>query len=142
MTDDDLLREASDPTTLSERLRELSRGVPLGHEFPDALARNPSLPLDLLRRELLDGWTGAAWYNPATPLLLQAEPLPAYERAAWQSLCQLADTESDDGPRGVSTLAEAVALCARRRHHRPRWSGTERFARHLASLFGLPWPEP
>ena len=70
MTADDMLREASDPTTPVERLRVLYAKA-TGHHY-DAVVRNPSLPLDLLRWELLAGST-MAWFNPATEALLRLD---------------------------------------------------------------------
>lgn len=137
MANDNLLREASDPTTPSERLRELWGYASIGHELPDALARNPSLPLDVLRGELLEERSPAAWHNPAVPVLLLSEPRPEYAKAARRALGNVAFAHGGQRIVLAPSLEEGVALVA---------SGgyvpqTCAFARHLAGLFGLPWPD-
>jgi hypothetical protein len=65
MTHEDLLKEASDPATDPERLRELAR-----HQDVDvqrAARKNPSLPEDICREALLRG-EPEAWANPMAPL--------------------------------------------------------------------------
>jgi hypothetical protein len=67
MTHEDLLQEASDPSTDSERLRELAR-----HEddvVMKAAWMNPSLPEDAWRAGFLDGYP-EAWANPMAPIYL------------------------------------------------------------------------
>jgi hypothetical protein len=149
---DDLLREASDPTTPGERLRALLMTAH-GRPLPEALVmwsaayRNPNLPLTRLRQALLtpdlhrvSDTLLAAWHNPSTRLLLLQEPLPAFAAAAHRALRRLGDIEghsgpgrADDLPRTVSAWA-AFPAC-------PGAPAARQFARHLADLFDLPWPD-
>ena len=149
---DDLLREASDPLTPGERLREL-----VAHEGPVSLAalRNPNLPVDLLRDWLLGDATAdlprslsydtAVWSNPAVPLLLLRDPLPAYQDSALWVLSGL--TSYGSLLLDAETLDEAIDQWAR--HLSRDMTGDRRreqleacaFARHVADLFGLPWPD-
>lgn len=65
MTHEDLLKEASNPSTDPQRLREL-----VDHEdeaIYGAAWRNPSLPEDILRQALLGGFL-EAWSNPMASL--------------------------------------------------------------------------
>jgi hypothetical protein len=136
MTDADLLREASDPTTPGERLRELWwwDGAEEPEPYAPALARNPSLPLDILRRQLRHG-NPDAWRNPVVPALLMAEPLPVYREAAEKLLKSI----SPWTVRGMP-LPDLVAWWAE--FPRPTTDRGRALARHLAGLFSLPWPAP
>ena len=113
---------------------------------------NPSLPLDLLR-ELLLGQNQPAWRNPAVPLLLQSEPRPEYAESARATLASWAlgcEYYAHPDLRAHLTriaqtrnLATAVALWGQvpAKQLPAGEHDALAFARHLASLFGLPWPE-
>ena len=172
VSDADLLREAGEPTTSPERLRALTLGLlaphaeqptedPARDELLAVVARNPALPLSLLRALLLEEPTRPhtieAWHNPTVPLLLMQEPSLAYDLAASRAIRFLMlDGEAppakwaDPGP-----LAHRVAALARKAWIFERWRPQDPFesfspharaaralARHLAGLFSLPWPGP
>lgn len=144
---DDLLREASDPTTPPGRLQVLFSGSPglsdeQSRRLRAAVVGNPSLPSGLLFTALglpRDDWCLPAWLNPAVTLLLLCHPAPMYEEMALRALqCLSIPAGSDWEVVPVSTLAEGVAAWAAA----PADDASEEraFARHLAGLFGLPWP--
>ena len=107
---DDLRREASDPRTSGERLREIlaeATAQPLASRAHDrwhqasperlrlraAVLRNPTLPLEVVRAALRQERTPQmaldAWHNPVVPLLLLSEPTPEYHEAARRLLATL-----------------------------------------------------
>jgi hypothetical protein len=65
MTHDDLLKEALDPATDPERLRDLARHKDV--EVRQAVWKNPSVPEDVWRTAFLGGWP-EAWDNPMAPI--------------------------------------------------------------------------
>ncbi|RYE89975.1 MAG: hypothetical protein EOO75_10910 [Myxococcales bacterium] len=150
---DELRREASDPATPGERLEAIRRWVvreaarrdppemPEVYAVQAALLRNPSYPVDLLRQALRGrGGYGsiAAWHNPLVPLLLLQEPLEEYGEAALRTLRSLAPVAIHGALARAVELPEAIAVCAAT----PAAEGgmARGHARHLASVFGLPWP--
>ena len=143
---DDPLREASDPTTSPERLVTLLASAE-SLAVAEAVMRHARLPLPLLRRRLRVAPLAsnpfalhcAAWHNPVVPLLLWSDPLPDYESGALSVLQRLGGFEGLWAPVHAGTLAESIALLA---CHRAPVSRARDFARHLADLFGLPWPGP
>ncbi len=153
------LTEAADPSTAPARLRQIAGLAPwrdrtlavhaeaTARRVHDAVMRNPSLPLDSLRATLLDRetplrWTLGAWHNPAVPLLLLSEPDAGYLDAALRALLWH-EQRAGLRPSGTETLVDEVAWWAawgrHGRSHAPSLRCRD-FARHLASLFGLPWP--
>lgn len=105
-----------------------------------AILRNPALPFDILGRVLLmiptHRWSTMGWYNPAVPLLLLKEPSPLYREAAERLLAY----ESGVSP-SMASLDRLVHVWAlRRTGDSSRDRQTRSLARHLAGLFGLPWP--
>ena len=122
---DDPLREASDPTTSPERLVTLL-----------ASAESLAVAEAVMRHARLHC---AAWHTPVGPLLLWSDPLPDYESGALSVLQRLGGFEGLWAPVHAGTLAESIALLA---CHRAPVSRARDFARHLADLFGLPWPGP
>lgn len=143
MSIDELLREASDPTTPPERLRFLCRHESVRRATAATALRNPSVPLDVLREalvdsEVLDGRLAerlAAWHNPSVPLLLMGEPRPEYREGA-RLLLALLGTERDPAV-SLEVLVDDWRNVEARGHGRSRV--TRELARHLADLFGLPW---
>ena len=142
MADDDLLREASDPATPGERLRVLWRAAVNAHDeyrTPHiqrvlvTILRNPSLPLDFLSEFLL-GLNFDAWFNPTVPLLVWSQPV--YRDAAYQTLLRLTPGHSADtsfeGLIKLWAVGDLVPLDEQQ-------AQVHALARHLASLFGLPW---
>lgn len=150
---DELLREASDPTTPGERLRKLAQlDGPAGH----AALCNPNLPTDLLQEWLrwndieaeepsrFLSYDQAAWRNPAVPLLLLREPLPGYQNGALRVLAGLTRCG------GLSLDEESLEAAVHDWAHqlsqdmigplRAQQLEACAFARHLAGLFSLPWP--
>ena len=160
---DELLREAGDPTTPGERLVQIVRGEvwanrPAGVEgwtlieqTSCAALGNPSLPLAVLGRSLLEtrGRSAlAAWHNPSVMLLLLSEPRPEYRLAAHRLLTlETRQARMVFRSRLAETLAGLVHLWALvpRAMASGRLTGASlqchALARHLAGLFGLPWPE-
>ena len=131
---DEVLREAQDPTTSGERLSAIWHDVRRTRAITDALLTNPNaVPSQVCT------WLAHhrdAWYNPLVPSLLMLNP-SLRSQAAW-----LLWHESD-GHVVASPHNLAPGVVAWRRRH-PRDDGERRtraFARHLAGLFGLPWPE-
>ncbi|RYE82151.1 MAG: hypothetical protein EOO75_21125 [Myxococcales bacterium] len=148
MTDDDLLREARDPTTPGERLRELVASAPSARLRSLAMG-NPALPLEVLRDHLmqrppsydLDPYLHA-WGNPATPLVMLAYPAREYrDNARWLLRYHAKDLKV--APRkgwpssGLDADVAAWAATPARGMAQVR---VRRFARHLAGLFSLSWP--
>lgn len=145
----DLQREASDPMTPGERLRELSShrpGAPWEQPTPEttqamavreAALANPSLPLDRLHLALLNA-VPAAWQNPAVPLLLLRQPGQELVVAAIEALLRPKRHRA-----GRETTEETLATLARHVDYQRRRGGPPKklLARRLAGLFGLPWPE-
>ena len=150
LADEELLREASDPRTTGERLRGVwaeatirARRGPadcVAGQALDRVMQNPSIPLDLLAAWLRE-YRLEAWYHPAVPLLLRGEPSPDYEEVAFLLLENLeCRHEQELGSRSGRTLAEHLMV----RAQIPAGNESERpvraCVRHLAGLFGLPWP--
>ena len=144
---DELLREASDPTTTAERLQEMmelaSRAIdgtnpPRGWHLQSNILRNPGLPVDRLRDFLLDRHDDEAWHNPAVPALLTSEPRPEFAEVAARLLVR-PPPDGDSAP-GAQPLEQLVQAWARV-EPRTAWERETRpLARHFAGLFGLPWP--
>jgi hypothetical protein len=145
---DDLRREASDPATSPERLRQLCQHEDAGWTTATAALRNPSLPLDVLRSWLTDrepafqrlGRQVAAWHNPAVLLLLMSEPHPDLREGARLLLARLG-TERDPVV-SLEQLIEDWSQMPPGGHVRSEHARS--FARHLAGLFGLTvaWGSP
>jgi hypothetical protein len=139
MNEDELLREASDPTIGAERLHALWEATWRMQERRVvfvALLRNPSIDERTLRH-WLDEWQ--AWENPLIPALILADP--SMREAAAVALYEEAHTTimpDDDYPQD---LDEQVTLWAAHVPRDPQEEHVRAFARHLAGLFGLPWPE-
>ena len=133
---DEALREASDPTTASERLRAMWLDDPVRQRLGRVLARNPSLPLDLLRRLLLAGFL-EAWHNPSVGLLVLGSPEPELVAAAIEPFAR------EHRERFVHRPAEdLLRLLAAHVEGRGKRGGSpdEAVARRIAGVFGLPWP--
>lgn len=148
MADDERLREAGDPRTPPGRLRTIHRTA-MGRVY-SAVIGNPSLPLELLRQELLaedSEVAQAAWHNPSVPVLLESEPRAPYEEAAYRELLRWHTWMGTRCQAPTGTLAELVgAWGSEHVELRSAWQADghrcREFARHLAVLFGLPWPTP
>ena len=159
MSGDEPLREAADPTTPGERLADLFRRSLGGGSVDEDLAlaqavlRNPNVPMAVLREGVLGSgrWETAprrqleAWRNPSVPLLMLTMPDPRYGVAARRLLVWL-ENEHASGKSGNvaqrwegASLDRVVAFWARMRPG-PSLAIVRAFARHLAGLFGLPWP--
>ncbi len=160
---DELLREASDPTTPGERLAQIVSGEvwanrPAGVEGWSKIEQtscaalgNPALPVAVLGRSLLEarGRSAlAAWHNPSVVLLLMMEPRPEYRLAAHRLLAlETRQARMVFRSRQSETLAGRVHLWALvpRAMASGRLTGPSlqchALARHLAGLFGLPWPD-
>jgi hypothetical protein len=147
---DDLLREASDPTTPGERLRDLAAmqvgGRPGLHprwaHVQRAAAVNPAIPVDWLRGVLASTshpLAPVAWFNPIVPLLLQAHPSPDYWDAAFGLLQRLADSEGIRLSVRACSLQATISEIAAADQRAPE--ATE-LAAHIADLLGLTWGEP
>jgi hypothetical protein len=128
------------------------------NELLDMLASNPALPLPtldaLLRAHCSWSFTTVAWHNPAVPLLLVSDP--SYAEHATTLLRDYRDhAEGDDQlrdldyegnratcrPAGEDSLAAAVRDWADETYLPTCQHDDARdLARHLAGLFGLPWP--
>jgi hypothetical protein len=67
MTQHDLLKEATDPATDPERLRELAQMM--SEAVRRAVSKNPSVPEDVWGDALLQGWP-EAWDNPMAPIYI------------------------------------------------------------------------
>ncbi len=139
---DEWLREAGEPTTPGDRLRELMFLVNRGHGLPQeeraalraVLLRNPALPLDLLGECLVNDLD--AWFNPSVPLVLMTGHLPHFQEAARLLLAVFA-------PERTLSLRTLVRLWGERSFvlGRPDLEAQARqFAGRLADLFSLPWP--
>lgn len=154
------LAEAASPLTPGERLSEMLGTRWQGDNVPHLVVRNPSLPWQDLRPVLegqgprcirrIHGLVTDAWRcNPALPVHLMADPRPELLEAAARTL-QAEALGSMPGFLGrkpdQASLAALVAILARlEREH--AWgfdgqTGLMGLARHLARLFGLPWPDP
>ena len=154
---DDPLREASDPTTSPGRLEHLFSGAlrkrrlardatpPEVIALLERLVSNPALPVSLVSRALrypsLRVCATLAWRNPSVPLLLLQEPLPAYREAATALLREASDRTGHPAldptqPVTLEALVEAWSQPGSPAHA----ADVQSLARHLASLFSLPWP--
>ena len=146
----DALREARNPRTSGERLPVLALRDETGEVMRAALC-NPSFPRGELRMVLLDTTAPvgpdqvAACQNPAVAALLRVEPLSPYQDAALRVLEYLARQAQDashetDERTFEQRILEWSFRSAGEEGHAHR-SEARAFARHLARLFGLPWPE-
>ncbi|RYE75257.1 MAG: hypothetical protein EOO74_10305 [Myxococcales bacterium] len=135
MSEDDLRREASDPTISAARHAALWDDVPRSTAVSVALLRNPAVDPARLRTWL--GHYTDAWYNPLVPLLLLTDPTLA-QKAAWR-LHMECDGIDNPGT-SDSSLKRNILVWARARPGTDAGTRTRAFACHLAGLFGLPWP--
>lgn len=159
---DDELREAGDPTTPGERLAELFAVRWRESDVPRRLARNPALPWAELRQlltwRLYESLYGVslvldAWHNPALPLHLMANPDPEVRdvaaRLLWSRTSEVLPARHFQGrlpPAEPLGLPALVAVLGRLERDASFISDSLRvrdlldLVRHLAGLFGLPWP--
>jgi hypothetical protein len=106
-----LLEEAADPATDPERLRELAN-INGGVEVQRAAWRNPSLPEDLWREVLLEGYP-EAWANPMAPLYVltwtprQDKPSDLESGARWAAYA-LWEDPGRCSPEGKALLASKL----------------------------------
>ena len=109
----------------------------------DLFTSHPNMPLPGLGIALLRStsiMSIGAWFNPNVPLLLMSHPLPEFLGAAERALHDYAPLQKTR-----SSLASQVASWHEMAQQPDRTDYEQKaiaFARHLASLFGLPWPEP
>ena len=158
---DALLREASDPATTGERLEEIFLGegwmmLSEAEEAPllAALA-NPSFPIlslasfllleegdpiEAYEHHLMIRAQQAAWQNASVPLLLLSQPRDSYLSAAEMLLDQMSQELDPPLHAQVAPTLEA-RIAAWAAMPPPQHQPARAFARHLAGLFGLPWPE-
>lgn len=79
----DLLKEAADPTTPSERLDDLVLGDDVDEQVLRLASRNPNLDGETLRWLMSDGYPDA-WANPQAPFALIIQP--ASQEELWTFL--------------------------------------------------------
>lgn len=102
---EDLLKEAADPATAPERLRDIFEKNKVVNRNP-ALAglvwRNPSVPEELWRKAFLLG-VPEAWDNPMAPIYILAwTPRPEDH----------GDLPEDGARRTISSLVHNPSLCS------------------------------
>jgi hypothetical protein len=105
-----LQKEASDPATDPERLRELSQYHHVS--VPRAAMMNPSLPEDVWRKDLLQGQP-EAWANPMAPFYVltwtpREDDVHTLEHAALRATKLLWKAPKRSYPEGKALLAAKV----------------------------------